>query len=226
MVCLYKASLITIDWYDCLHEVADDGAASALAIGSPPRPWRSSCAARWRAHPAELRTHRFGGQRASQSWRGSIPTSSSKISAHFATHTWQMISPASFSTTRTSRLWRPQKEQTTSRRKRVHCHGTIVWAQADTAPTPPPRGSTGLEPARGVPRCAVHEKRKARRSGPTVPAVLMPYFWMYALIGGTTPWSCVRARTSGEGDAIMDWMAATSATSAVTAMVLLPSAAT
>ena len=58
----------------------------------------------------------FNGQRAAQpsGGGGSSPTSVSKISALLATQTWQMINPASFETTRTSRLCRPQNEQTTS----------------------------------------------------------------------------------------------------------------
>jgi hypothetical protein len=61
----------------------------------------------------------FNGHRPDQSTGESTPTSSSKITAHFATQTWQMISPASLVTTLTSRLWRPQNEQTTS----LNCSG-------------------------------------------------------------------------------------------------------
>ena len=37
-----------------------------------------------------------------------------QIAAHFATQTWQRIKPFFVATTRTSRLWRPHTEQTTS----------------------------------------------------------------------------------------------------------------
>ena len=57
----------------------------------------------------------FKGQRSVQPSPGlSNPTSASKISAHFATQTWQMMSPTLLLTTRTSRLWRPQNVQATS----------------------------------------------------------------------------------------------------------------
>jgi hypothetical protein len=57
----------------------------------------------------------FNGQRWDQPPDGGVnPISWSKISAHFATHTWQMIGPAFVSTTWTWRLWRPQSVHVTS----------------------------------------------------------------------------------------------------------------
>src|SRR4051812_47655200 len=49
---------------------------------------------------------------------------------------------------------------------------------------------------------------------------------MWAMTGWTTPWRCIVDTSSGGGEAIADWKAAASGTSALMATLLLPSAAT